>query len=417
MKNNIKKYRLLLAAAILILSAVIGRFIFEEQLNRQVQLTVIIPRGSEQDVSKLMEGARDCAQDYHLQLDIQYGFAWSEQQWSQTIQEEKDLGSDGILLLYPERFLSIQRNNETLSRTYPVPVLCYSEENYTCFPFGYALFLASVLILCVGIWKIPLHQSKQMYKVGIAVYDLDDSFMNGMTKTLEQSLETRVSTELPIRYEVTDAKDSDNIQQRQIQYLINQHCDLLLLNLVKSDSAADILNQVQYVGTDGEKAGILQANMLQQLWETQQKQMDKNQNNKLDYILIEGEQSHYDTIRRTNALSDQQIREAEAIVCSNDDMALGAYDFYQQKGLTSPIILGINKTDAMKQKIDDGEIYGTVDINPEQQVQMICDLINQIAAGSFNNQKIWYAEPRVCRTSSISWKIADFDRFLERPYH
>ena len=40
--------------------------------------------------------------------------------------------------------------------------------------FGYALFLASVLILCVGIWKIPLHQSKQMYKVGIAVYDLDD---------------------------------------------------------------------------------------------------------------------------------------------------------------------------------------------------------------------------------------------------
>lgn len=317
--------------------------------------------------------------------------------------------------------------------------------------FGYALFLASVLILCVGIWKIPLHQSKQMYKVGIAVYDLDDSFMNGMTKTLEQSLETRVSTELPIRYEVTDAKGSDNIQQRQIQYLINQHCDLLLLNLVKSDSAADILNQVQgedipvilfnrepdmmdleigekiwYVGTDGEKAGILQANMLQQLWETQQKQMDKNQNNKLDYILIEGEQSHYDTIRRTNAflsetekdlpmnqisdlfanwdrqrtieqlnaLSDQQIREAEAIVCSNDDMALGAYDFYQQKGLTSPIILGINKTDAMKQKIDDGEIYGTVDINPEQQVQMICDLINQIAAGSFNNQKIWYAEPR-----------------------
>ncbi len=75
-------------------------------------------------------------------------------------------------------------------------------------------------------------------------------------------------------------------------------------------------------------------------------------------------------------------------------MALGAYDFYQRKGLTSPIILGINKTDAMKQKIDDGEIYGTVDINPEQQVQMICDLINQIAAGSFNNQKIWYAEPR-----------------------
>ena len=93
-------------------------------------------------------------------------------------------------------------------------------------------------------------------------------------------------------------------------------------------------------------------------------------------------------------MSDQEIREAEAIVCSNDDMALGANDFYQRKGLTSPIILGINKTDAMKQKIDDGEIYGTVDIQPEQQVQIICDLINQIAQNKFANQKVWYAEPQ-----------------------
>lgn len=315
----------------------------------------------------------------------------------------------------------------------------------------YALFLAAIFIFCVGIWKIPIHKSKQIYKIGIAIYDLDDSFINSMTKNLEQALETQVSTELPIRYEVTDAKGSDNIQQKQIRYLLNQHCDLLLLNMVKSDSAADILNQVQgenipvilfnrepdtmdlkigekiwYVGTDGEKAGILQANMLQQLWDTQKNQLDKNRNNKLDYIFIEGEQSHYDTIRRTNAflsetekdlpmnqisdvfadwarqraidqletLSDQEIREAEAIVCSNDDMALGAYDFYQRKGLTSPIILGINKTDAMKQKIDDGEIYGTVDIQPEQQVQIICDLINQIAQNKFANQKVWYAEPQ-----------------------
>ena len=139
MKSNIKKHRLLFLAILLIFSAVIGRFVLEEQLEHPIQLTVIMPKGSEQDASPFMDGVRDCAQDYDLQLDVQYVSAWSEQQWNQAMQEEKELGSDGILLLYPERFLSVHRNDKTIFRTYPIPVLCYSEEKYTCFPF-YASF-------------------------------------------------------------------------------------------------------------------------------------------------------------------------------------------------------------------------------------------------------------------------------------
>ena len=229
----------------------------------------------------------------------------------------------------------------------------------------------------------------------------------------------------------------------------------MVLNLVQADSAADSLNQarsrdipvilfnrepdemdlqigekVWYVGTDGQAAGALQATMLREAWDS--RHIDKNQNGTLDYILIEGEQSHYDTIRRTNAflsetgknlpmnqlaglsadwarqrateqlstLSEQELREAEAIVCNNDDMALGAYDFYQRKGWDSPLILGINKTQAMQQRIDDGEIYGTVDINPSQQVHLICQLINQTAAGTSVQQKIWYAEPLAYKTAN-----------------
>ena len=126
MKSNIKKHRLLFLAILLIFSAVIGRFVLEEQLEHPIQLTVIMPKGSEQDASPFMDGVRDCAQDYDLQLDVQYVSAWSEQQWNQAMQEEKELGSDGILLLYPERFLSVHRNDKTIFRTYPIPVLCYS---------------------------------------------------------------------------------------------------------------------------------------------------------------------------------------------------------------------------------------------------------------------------------------------------
>lgn len=318
----------------------------------------------------------------------------------------------------------------------------------------YALLLACVLLLCLWIWKFPVKQQKRVYKIGVCVYDLDDSFMKSMTEELEQALETQVSANLPVRYEVLDANGNDNVQQKQIQYLLKQDCDVLVLNLVKADSAADSLNQARsrdipvilfnrepdkmdlqigdkiwYVGTDGQAAGALQATMLREAWDSQH--IDKNQNGTLDYILIEGEQSHYDTIRRTNAflsetgknlpmnqlaglsadwareraaeqlgtLSEQELREAEAIVCNNDDMALGAYDFYQRKGWDSPLILGINKTQAMQQRIDDGEIYGTVDINPSQQVHLICQLINQMAAGTSVQQKIWYAEPLAYKTA------------------
>lgn len=187
-----------------------------------------------------------------------------------------------------------------------------------------------------------------------------------------------------------DANGSDNVQQKQIQYLLKQDCDVLVLNLVQADSAADSLNQarsrdipvilfnrepdemdlqigekVWYVGTDGQAAGALQATMLREAWDS--RHIDKNQNGTLDYILIEGEQSHYDTIRahqcvfvgnRKKPADESACRlvggwarqragraigyavraeaaEAEAIVCNNDDMALGAYDFYQRKGWDS----------------------------------------------------------------------------------
>lgn len=48
------------------------------------------------------------------------------------------------------------------------------------------------------------------------------------------------------------------------------------------------------------KAGAIQADMLQNVWNTGKINLDRNKNNKLDYILIEGEQTHFDAVRRTN---------------------------------------------------------------------------------------------------------------------
>ena len=101
--------------------------------------------------------------------------------------------------------------------------------------------------------------------------------------------------------------------------------------------------------------------MLQNVWNIDKVNLDRNKNNKLDYILIEGEQTHFDAVRRTNGFLESSqnlplnqltnlsadwqrnlssvkfskldtciIQSAEAIICNNDDMALGVYDYYKQ---------------------------------------------------------------------------------------
>jgi len=70
-----------------------------------------------------MEGVRDCAQEYDIQMQVLYGAAWTQQQWKKTIQEEQTLGSKGILLLYPERFLSVSRTDEQTYAAMPACVV------------------------------------------------------------------------------------------------------------------------------------------------------------------------------------------------------------------------------------------------------------------------------------------------------
>ena len=130
------------------------------------------------------------------------------------------------------------------------------------------------------------------------------------------------------------------------------------------------MKDVWYVGTDGKAAGEIQGKLLKELWDKQKQSVDRNQNGKLDYILIEGEESHYDTIRRTNGflesgrelplkqlgnltadwkreialekfakLDEETIRNTEAVVCNNDDMALGVYDYYKKHQMKLPVII------------------------------------------------------------------------------
>ena len=94
-------------------------------------------------------------------------------------------------------------------------------------------------------------------------------------------------------------------------------------------------------------------------------------------------------------LDDEAVQNVEAVICNNDDMALGVYDYYKEKNLKLPVIIGINNSEEMHQKIMSGEMYGTIDNKMEDQVMEICRLMQAILkkdTGSY--QKVWYSTPK-----------------------
>ena len=320
--------------------------------------------------------------------------------------------------------------------------------------FGYNFILFILLVVLAGVvlvWKMP-QRKKEYIHVGIAVYNMDDTFMQDYVDYLRDAIDEYDFSGKKVLYEIFDAEGNLNRQKKQLQYMCSQKFDVLLINLVKPSSAANILNEtaeqnipvilfnreidakdlsiadnIWYVGTDAKAAGAMQGDMLRKAWAEQKKELDRNKNNKLDYIIVEGEATHFDTIRRTNGflessqsidknqlenisadwqrmlaydefskLDKEKIANVEAVICNNDDMALGIYDYYEANRLDVPLILGINNSLEMEEKIKLGMIYGTVDNGMEEQVAYICNLLDSILKRQIENSgKVWYSKPHI----------------------
>ena len=291
----------------------------------------------------------------------------------------------------------------------------------------YTLILIVLLLLLTGLviaWKLPQKEDRYIH-VGIAVYDRSDTFMESYIRELEDKIgQTRILGK-KVSYEIYDAEGIGSRQEKQLQEMYAQDYDVMLVNLVEPASAASVLTDakdadipvilfnreidekdlkisknVWYVGTDARAAGVMQGELLKDLWKKQSRILDWNGNGMLDYVLVEGEESHFDAIRRTSGFLETGAelplnQKGKAVICNNDDMALGVYDYYKEKNLKLPVIIGINNSEEMHQKIMSGEMYGTIDNKMEDQVMEICRLMQAILkkdTGSY--QKVWYSTPK-----------------------
>lgn len=342
--------------------------------------------------------------------------------------------------------------------------------------------LAAGIILssCLSGCHLTPAPDKTTIKIGVLCYQSDDTFINSLTAKITASMRLREDRRKEkISLNIMSANGDQNLQNTQVDRLLQQNYDLLCINLVDRTTASVIIqkckrqdmpiiffnrepvqedmelwDKLYYVGTSAEEEGRLQGEILLKLLKKSMERVDHNHDNKIQYVMLEGETGHQDALLRTNlsvkVLSDagydmdklaadsadwelskaysvmslwlKQFAEGEieVVIANNDDMALGAIRalddaknrFYENH---YPIVLGIDATPEGLRAIKAGKLYGSVVQDAVSMAAVICDLSLDLIAGN-TIDKINYPmlEERCCRIPNRVVTIENLDEEIRR---
>lgn len=296
------------------------------------------------------------------------------------------------------------------------------------------LFLVSLLALssCNG----------NRHDITIYIYDSNDTFISSLSNQIFDSLKNDFSIN------ILDAKRSQTNQNNQIVSALNNNQKYLIINMVDRLASSSIIsksknsnskliffnrepiksdlsssNNSYYVGSNSKDAGVKQAQMVMDAFGPStnlNQKLDKNGDNKIQMVMILGEEGHQDTEYRTSGFLEEMHNneynldilsiqnadwdrdnaydamekayqsygeEIELIICNNDDMALGAIDYLKLNGVLKigssvteqPLmIIGNDGTKVGLEAIQKGFLYGTVLNDANKQSDAILKLINYL---------------------------------------
>lgn len=305
----------------------------------------------------------------------------------------------------------------------------------------FSLMLISTLI--VGCNKESDIKFKKEIKIGVTLYKQDDTFISTISKNLEEIVKENESVDKSkIILDFVDAKGSTINQGNQVDKFINQEYDVICVNLVDRTAASTIIDKAKsadipliffnrepveedmnrwdklyYVGAQAEQSARLQAEILLDEWLSKKDIVDKNKDNKIQYVMLEGEPGHQDSSIRTeyciksitekgvqlekladdsaNWQSDQAtskmsqwIKEfgdkIEVVFSNNDVMALGAIHAINSNDIFTkkPLVVGIDGLKEAMESVKKGEMLGTVISDSKAQAQAIFDLSIALAKGN-----------------------------------
>ncbi len=252
--------------------------------------------------------------------------------------------------------------------------------------------------------------TSQTYKVGLSM-PVRDQFMTSMEK---QAVE--ISVEMGMDLQVFDANNDFSVQLGHVQTCAADGYDAVIVGLVNNDSAQEIINaagdmkvifvnrqpdlsvlkdgQVVYVGTDENLYGENQGKWLVDHFKAEGK-------TDINVVLFQGTLGLDNVTKRTNsvkqALADGGLnvnyvyedtaewdrakamdkfvqfmgtgKPVDAVICNNDDMALGVIEAMKTTGEKKVIcpVVGIDATDVGCASVKAGEMAATVFQDPVAQ--------------------------------------------------
>lgn len=262
--------------------------------------------------------------------------------------------------------------------------------------------------------------------IGSAIYKFDDTFMTGVRTAMSAQAE-----EDGVELELVDSQNKQPTQNEQVDTFITKGANALAINPVDRTAAAPIIekakaaglpivflnrepeeadmqsyDKVWYVGAKAEQSGTMSGEIIADYF-TEHPDADKNGDGVIQYVMLQGEPGHQDATLRTEysikAINDagfeteelaadtamwdkakatdlmkafitgQGLDKIEAVLCNNDDMALGAVEALKAEGYNKgdesmyiPVV-GVDATAPALEAMKDGSLLGTVLNDAENQ--------------------------------------------------
>lgn len=272
-------------------------------------------------------------------------------------------------------------------------------------------------------------------KIGVTLYDQYDTFISELMNEFTTYAASREEeTGIAINLEILDASGSQLTQNEQVELLIEKGCNVICVNLVDRTEPTTITDmaekngipiiffnrelvaedlerweQLYYVGADAFESAVMQGELAADVF-LKNEAVDKNGDGICQYIVLEGEAGHQDSIVRTeysiNTLMEKGVEveklgyaianwnraqaqtktasmlaqygdRIEMILANNDDMALGAIDALKSEDIPQeqwPAVIGIDGTDVGLEAVKEGEMAGTVYNDKEGQAREMLNL-------------------------------------------
>ena len=316
------------------------------------------------------------------------------------------------------------------------------------------VLLLAVLGFCWA--EFSAEKPLEPLEIGVSLYLAEDTFVENILEGIEEEAKAyEAETGRNVVLNVSVANGSQRTQNEQVRRYVSLGYDAICINLVDRTSASAIIDEVlagekeipvvffnrepvredilraehiYYVGADGKSSAVLQGEAVVESLQ-RHPEMDKNGDGILQYVMLEGEMGHQDTVMRSE-YSRQTIKEAgiplhklehgtadwqrdraeilmeqwlkaygnqiELVLCNNDDMALGAADALDEAKKYAAVF-GIDATDVGLAGVEEGKLWATIDCNSTEQGSMVFSIAAQLAAEGKISEDIPLANSRYVR--------------------